>query len=117
MSEPTREEMLEWLDGQAEGTEQRFGDLLKTHDDLHPEKKKLDDAVIRMLQYDLLMIRAIRRLIETRPRVTRESLETCVNRLSYWSKNEKGMSEKFVRNRILDLLLEASIEIEGEKEA
>ena len=91
MSAPTREEMLEFID-----------DLIKM-----PEWDWNEDSIE--------ILKSIRRLIEMGPRVTRESLETCVNRLSYWSKNEKGMSEKFVRNRILDLLLEASIEIEGEK--
>ena len=117
MSEPTREEMLEWLDGQAEGTEQRFGDLLKTHDDLYPEKKKLDDAVIRMLQYDLLIIRAIRCLIETRPRVTRGFVEKWAERMSFDTGSILGKVKPQIY-QLEEMLKEAGVEMEEEyKEA
>ena len=104
MSEPTREEMLEEIDRQRIaiiGMMQFSGRAGYHRDDL--EKKGI-------------LLDAIRRLIETRPRVTRDFVQRWAERMSFDTGSVLGKVQPQIY-QLEEMLKEAGVEMEEEKGA
>ena len=102
MSEPTREDMLEWLNNEIT----KYAFLSITHPHLWQALTNRDGKIYQ----------AIRRLIEARPEVTRDFVQRWAERMSFDTGSVLGKVQPQIY-QLKEMLKEAGVEMEEEKGA